>query len=90
MLHGRIVNFNEPEEITKTALKACINFIATVCKVIPSQTLLEASFEIAVRDRITIFDSLFIAASEKEKVPLLTMDKKLYNNLCEKRNVKLV
>lgn len=86
----RIVHFNEPEEMTKTALKACTDFIANVCKVISSQTLLEASFEIAVRDRITVYDSLFIAASEKEKVPLLTTDKKLYNNLCEKRNVKLV
>ncbi len=86
----RIVHFNEPEEMTKIALKACMDFIANACKVISSQTLLEASFEIAVRDRITVYDSLFIAASEKEKAPLLTTDKNLYNNLCEKRNVKLV
>jgi len=54
------------------------------------QELLEDAFEIAVADKITVYDSLFIAASEREKVPLLTIDRKLHEKLNEKRNVKLI
>ena len=40
-----------------------------VCEVIASQKLLKDAFEIAIEDAITIYDALFIAASEKEKGP---------------------
>ena len=40
--------------------------------------------------KITIYDSLFIAASEREKVPLLTTDEKLYKKIKSKRRVKLI
>ena len=86
----RVAHFNEPREITLQALKTCVDFISDVCDVITSQSLYESSFEIAVEDNITVYDALFIAASEREKVPFLTLDKKLYENLCEKRNIQLV
>lgn len=44
----------------------------------------------AVSENITIYDSLFVAASEREKVPLLTTDGKLHEKLNKKRNVKLI
>ncbi|RCV65009.1 hypothetical protein C5S53_05970 [Methanophagales archaeon] len=37
-----------------------------------------------------ILDSSVIAASEREKVPLLTTDGKLYEKVKSKRNVKLI
>jgi len=86
----RVVFFNESKEITLKALKGSIDFITGVCEVITSQELLEDAFEIAVADKITVYDSLFIAASEREKVPLLTTDRKLHEKLNEKRNVKLI
>ena len=84
----RVVFFNEQKEI---ALKdKSIDFIMGVCEVIASQKLLKDAFEIAIEDDITIYDALFIAASEREKVPLLTLDRKLYERVKQKRNVKLI
>ncbi len=86
----RVVFFNEPRETTLKALKGCTNFIMNVCNIITSQKLLENGFEIAVVDEITSYDALFVAASEREKIPLLTLDRKLYEKLHEKRNIKLI
>jgi len=82
--------FNEQKEIALKALNKSIDFIMGVCEVIASQKLLKDAFEIAIEDAITIYDALFIAASKKEKVPLLTLDRKLYERVKQKRNVKLI
>ena len=86
----RVVFFDEQKEIALKALNKSIDFIMGVCEVIVSQELLKDAFEIAIEDEITIYDALFIAASEKEKVPLLTLDRKLYERIKQKRNVKLI
>lgn len=86
----RVVLFSESREVTLKALKRCTDFIISVCDIITSQELLESGFEIALADRITLYDALFVAASEREKVSLLTLDKKLYEKIQEKRNVELV
>jgi len=41
-------------------------------------------------DKTSFYDSLFLAATEKERVPLLTLDKKLYNKVKETRDARLV
>jgi len=86
----RVVFFNESKEIALKALRRGIDFISGACEVISSQELIEDAFEIAIADKITIYDSLFIAASEREKVPLLTTDGKLYEKVKLKRSVKLI
>ena len=86
----RVVFFDESKEIALKALRRGIDFITSVCEVISTQKLLEDAFEIAIEDKITIYDSLFIAASERENVPLLTTDRKLYEKVKSKRNVKLI
>ena len=86
----RVVFFNEPKVVALKALRGSINLIIGACEVISTHKLLEDAFEIAIVDRITIYDSLFIAASEREKVPLLTTDGKLYEKVKSKRNVKLI
>jgi predicted nucleic acid-binding protein len=86
----RVMFFDESKEIALKALRRSIDFITSVCEVITSQELLEDAFEIAIADKITVYDSLFIAASEREKVPLLTTDGKLYENVKSKWNVKLI
>jgi Predicted nucleic acid-binding protein, contains PIN domain len=86
----RVMFFDESKAIALKALRRSIDFITSVCEVISSQELLEDAFEIAIADKITLYDSLFIASSEREKVPLLTTDGKLYENVKSKRNVKLV
>ena len=86
----RVVFFNESKKIASKALRRGMDFISGACEVISSQELIEDAFEIAIADKITIYDSLFIAASEREKVPLLTTDGKLYEKVKSKRSVKLI
>ena len=86
----RAMFFNESKAVALKALRRGIDFITSVCEVISTQKLLEDAFEIAISDKITIYDSLFIAASEREKVPLLTTDGKLYEKIKSKRSVKLI
>ncbi|MGC1120462.1 MAG: type II toxin-antitoxin system VapC family toxin [Candidatus Methanofastidiosia archaeon] len=86
----RVVFFGEPCEITLRALKRCADFVLNVCEVITSHELLETGFGIAVEDKIAVYDALFVAASEREKASLLTLDRKLYETLRGKRDIKLV
>ena len=86
----RAVFFNESKKVVLKALRRGIDFIVGACEVITSRELIEDAFEIAIADKITIYNSLFIAASEREKVPLLTTDEKLYEKVKSKRSVKLI
>ncbi len=86
----RVMFFDESKEIALKALRRSTNFINGACEVISTRKLLEDAFAIAIEDKITIYDSFFIAASEREKVPLLTTDGKLYEKVKSKRNVKLI
>lgn len=86
----RVVLFKENKDLISKALKNGCEFITDACEVIASKELLDYAFTIAVSEKITIYDALFVAASEREKVPLLTADKKLYEKLNKKRNVKLI
>ena len=86
----RVMFFDESKEIALKALRRGIDFITSVCEVISTRKLLEDAFAIAIEDKITIYDSFFIAASEREKVPILTTDGKLYEKVKSKRNVKRI
>ncbi len=86
----RVVHFNESKEIALKALRTSHEFIRTACEVINSEELLEPAFQLALEDSIPIYDSLFLAAAERENVPLLTRDEKLYELEKSKRNVRLV
>jgi predicted nucleic acid-binding protein len=77
----RVMFFDESKAIAVKALRRSINFIHGACEVISTRKLLEDAFAIAIADKITLYDSFFIAASEREKVPLLTTDGKLYVKL---------
>ena len=86
----RVMFFHESKELALKALKKSVDFTLRVCKVISSEEVIEDAFEIAITDKITIYDSLFIAASEREKAPLLTTDAKLHEKIKSKRSVKLI
>ncbi len=82
--------FGEDKKRALDALRDGLEFINTTCILLNSSDLLEEAFEIAVLDKTSFYDSLFLAAAEKERVPLLTLDKKLYNKVKETRDVRLV
>lgn len=65
----------EEKERALDALLDCLEFINTTCIILKLSDLLEGAFEIAALDKTTFYDSLFLAAAEKEQVPLLTLDK---------------
>lgn len=73
----RAAFFDENRKIIEKALKKGIEFINTSCEVIHMDELIEESFVIAINENITIYDSMFLAAAEREKIPLYTLDKKL-------------
>nr|WP_319374743.1 type II toxin-antitoxin system VapC family toxin [uncultured Methanobacterium sp.] len=73
----RVTLFNEDPEITTRALKMSMEFIETSCEVIPTLELVEESFQIALKNKISFYDALFVSASLREEVPLITLDKKL-------------
>jgi len=72
------------------ALRDCLEFVRETCTLLESADLLEGAFEIAVQDKVSFYDSLFLAAAEIERIPLLTLDKKLYERVKEKRDLRLV
>jgi predicted nucleic acid-binding protein len=49
-----------------------------MCDLLKSSDLIDEAYAIAVGNKIAFYDALFLAAAEKEKLPLLTLDKKLY------------
>lgn len=86
----RVTHFQEDKEITLNALQECLGFIREACVVIKASDLAEEAYDIAVEDRIAFYDSLFLAAANREEAPLLTLDRKLYEKAKEKRNIRLV
>ena len=86
----RVVHFHEDPELTFSALQECMGFISEACALIRTSGLISEAYRIAVEDRIAFYDSLFLAATEKENAPLLTMDRKLYEKVKQKRNVQMI
>lgn len=55
----------------------CMEFIETSCTVISTRELVEESFQIALKNRISFYDALFVGLALREEIPLLTRDKRL-------------
>lgn len=85
MAWKRVVHFQEDRELTDQALQRCIAFILEACDLIAARDLAKDAFRISVEDGISFYDSLFLAASEREKVPLMTMDRRLCKKVSAKR-----
>lgn len=81
---------NENIKISREALTGCITFMNDVCDVIPAKDLMLDAFTDAHTYSITVYDALFLAAAKKYKVPLLTLDTKLYQKTNRIENVQLI
>jgi len=86
----KITFFDESRDTIIKALKRSIDFIYGACEVLQHKELLDDAFKIAIEDNITIYDAFFVAASDREKVTLLTTDRKLYGKIKGSRDVKLI
>ena len=85
----RVAFFGESKDATWKSLYKCLEFIKS-CSQISSFELAELAYEISVENKTTFYDSLFLAAAEKESVPLYTLDKKMYEKVKAKRDVQMV
>jgi predicted nucleic acid-binding protein len=73
----KVVFENESVEVVRKSLEKCIEFITSVCEVISSVELYDTALRIAVERKITAYDALFVAASERYDAPLATADRDL-------------
>lgn len=85
----RVALFKENKDSTRASLSKCLEFIKS-CRVILTSDLAELAYEIALKNKTTFYDSLFLAAAEKEEVTLLTLDKKMYEKVRATENVQMI
>jgi predicted nucleic acid-binding protein len=79
----------ESRELARDALEDALEFIVESCMLIRSLDLAKEAYNIAIEDRVSFYDALFLAAADKEHVPLFTLDKKLHEKVQAKRNIRL-
>ena len=85
----RVALFKESKDSTRASLSKCLEFIKS-CRVILNSDLAELAYGIALENETTFYDSLFLAAAEREEVTLLTLDKKMYEKARETINVQMI
>jgi len=85
----RVAFFQERDDAARFSLSKCLEFIAS-CAVMRSSDLAAQAFEISLETKTTFYDSLFLAAADQENVPLLTLDKKMYQSAKGKFNVQML
>jgi predicted nucleic acid-binding protein len=86
----QVVFSGESKERALDAFRDCQDFITIACTLIKASDLTAKAFDIAVENRISYYDSLFLAAAQAEEMPLLTLDRKLYEKVKAKKDVRLV
>jgi predicted nucleic acid-binding protein len=86
----QVVFSGESKDRALDALRDCQDFITTACALLKASDHTAKAFEIAVENKTSYYDSLFLAAAQEGDVPLLTLDKKLYEKVKAKMDVRLV
>lgn len=86
----RAVLCDEDKDLTLKALQKCQTFISEACDVVRAEELVAEAYEISIAGKAAFYDSLFLALAERENVPLLTLDKKMFNKANSSHNVKLI
>ena len=81
--------FGESKDAAWKSVYKCLEFIKS-CHQMSSSELAALAYEISVENGTTFYDSLFLAAAEKERVPLYTLDRKMYEKVKAKRDVHMV
>ncbi len=86
----QVVLCGADKDQTLVAFKKCQSFISEACELVRAEDLTIRAYNIAVETRTAFYDSLFLAAAEARQVPLLTLDRKLYEKARSTRNVRLI
>ena len=86
----QVVFSGESKDRALDAFRDCQDFITTACTLIKASDLTAEAFEIAVENKTSYYDSLFLAAAQEEEMPLLTLDRKLFEKVKAKRDVRII
>jgi predicted nucleic acid-binding protein len=86
----QVVFSGESKDRALDAFRDCQDFITTACTLIKASHLTAEAFEIAVENKTSYYDSLFLAAAQEEEMPLLTLDRIMYEIVKAKRDVRMV
>ena len=86
----QVVLCGADKDQTLVAFKKCQSFISEACELVRAEDLTIRAYNIAVETRTAFYDTLFLAAAEARQVPLLTLDRKLYEKARSTRNVQLI
>lgn len=86
----KTIIFGENSTEMLSGLQDGIDFIIGMCDMLRASDLAMDAYAVAVKSEISFYDALFLAAAEKEQVPLLTLDKKLYAMAKANRDVRLM
>ena len=86
----QVVLCGADKDKTLVAFKKCQSFISEACELVRAEDLTIRAYNISVETRTAFYDSLFLAAAEARQVPLLTLDRKLYEKARSTRNVQLI
>ena len=74
----QVVLCSADKDQTLVAFKKCQSFISEACELIRAEDLTMEAYNISIVTGTAFYDSLFLAAAEESQVPLLTLDRKLY------------
>ena len=86
----QVVLCGADKDHTLVAFKKCQSFISEACELVRAEDLTIRAYNIAVETKTAFYDSLFLAAAEARQMPLLTLDRKLYDKARSTRNVQLI
>ena len=86
----QVVLCNADKDQTLVAFKKCQSFISDACELVRAEDLTVGAYNISIVTGTAFYDSLFLAAAEARQVPLLTLDRKLYEKAKPTRNVQLI
>ncbi|MDT7862709.1 MAG: type II toxin-antitoxin system VapC family toxin [Saccharolobus sp.] len=80
----RIVLFNDKQNATLEQLRNALDFIEKLCKIVYVKDIAMEVINLAVREKLSFYDSAFLYLAIKEGTKLLTTDLKLFNKLNDK------
>ncbi|SCL76731.1 putative nucleic acid-binding protein, contains PIN domain [Methanoculleus chikugoensis] len=75
----RVRHSGQDQGIIMSALADSQAFIQETCRVVPARDLLPAAYDLACSHGITIYDALFVAATDQCGTCLVTGDGRLHN-----------
>jgi predicted nucleic acid-binding protein len=86
----QVLLFGENKDLALRALHNCLSFISETCDLASSLDLALEAYEIAAQSKISFYDSLYMAAAKREGLPLLTLDRKLYEKARTLMDVRIL